>query len=98
VVNSVQPDTSAAVVVIFACGCVWIQREMWPALMVVFPSTSTAGGMNFMCSQIHGEGCDFGGVLSGGGVSRNSDVGIGINRGGLGSGVAHPVKDIATNA
>jgi hypothetical protein len=71
---------------------------MWPALMVVFPSTSTAGGMNFMCSQIHGEGCDFGGVLSGGGVSRNSDVGIGINRGGLGSGVAHPVKDIATNA
>jgi len=51
-----------------------------------------------MCAPIHGGGCAFGGVLSGGGVSRNSDVGIGINRGGLSNGVAHPVNDIATNA
>jgi len=51
-----------------------------------------------MYSRIHGEECAFGGVLSGGGVSRNSGVGIGINSGGLGSGVAHPVTDIATNA
>jgi hypothetical protein len=66
--------------------------------MAVLPTTNTVRVMNFICTPIHGEGRAFGGVLSGGGVSRNSDVGMGINSGGLGSGVAHPVNDIATNA
>jgi hypothetical protein len=39
-----------------------------------------------------------GGFLSGGAVSRNCDEGMGIKSWGLGSGVAHPVKVIATNA
>lgn len=45
-----------------------------------------------MYSRIYGEGCAFGGVFSGG-VSRNSGVGMGINSGGFGSGIAHAVKD-----
>jgi hypothetical protein len=42
-------------------------------------------------------GFDFGGVNSGGGVSKNPAVGMGVNSGGLGSGVEHPAEDNAVN-
>jgi hypothetical protein len=42
-------------------------------------------------------GFAFGSVFSGGGVSKNPAVGIGVNSGGTGRGVEHPVEDNAVS-
>jgi hypothetical protein len=42
-------------------------------------------------------GFAFGAVDSGGGVSKNPAVGMGVNSGGLGRGVEHPVEDNAVS-
>jgi hypothetical protein len=53
--------------------------------------------------EIHGHfdsgqlGFAFGSVFSGGGLSKNPAVGMGVNSGGLGSGVEHPVADNAAS-
>ncbi len=95
---SVHPETSAAFVVTFTWAAPGRSETMQPG----------AHGRHCReerCSdkEIHGHpdsgqlGCDFGGVISGGGVSKNPAVGMGVNSGGLGSGVEHPVEDNAVS-